>query len=308
MAERLDGKALAKAMQGAMAERVERYSSRPGLLLIRVGEDSASVVYVRNKEKSSARVGIESRVLVLPVDTEESVVLGHIEEANRDDSVHGILVQLPLPPQIRADRVAEAVSPEKDVDALHPMNQGKIAVGRPNLVSCTPLGILALLRRYEISTQGKKAVVLGRSAIVGRPMSMLLGLKAEWADATVSVCHSRSRDTEALLKDADIVVAAMGRPEILTGDQISPGTVVIDVGIHRRENPEGGKAKLVGDVHAPSVEPIASHLSPVPGGVGPLTVTMLLANTLFAYERSIGKDPVPVSFALDFASTAALGG
>lgn len=304
MAERLDGKALAKSMQGVMAARAKGYPSRPGLLLIRVGEDPASVVYVRNKEKASARVGIDSQVVVLPPDTEESDLIARIEEANRDDSVHGILVQLPLPAQIRADRVAEAVSPEKDVDALHPMNQGRIALGRPYLVSCTPLGILALLRRYEISTQGRRAVVLGRSAIVGRPMSMLLGMKAEWADATVTVCHSRSRDTGELLRGADIVIAAMGQPEALTGDQISPGTVVVDVGIHRRENPEGGRSRLVGDVEAESVAPVASHLSPVPGGVGPLTVTMLLANTLFAYEVSIGRTPEPVRFALDFAMGA----
>ncbi|MCA9727635.1 MAG: bifunctional 5,10-methylenetetrahydrofolate dehydrogenase/5,10-methenyltetrahydrofolate cyclohydrolase [Candidatus Eisenbacteria bacterium] len=295
----MDGKSLASEIQTEIARRTADLPDRPGLLLIRVGEDPASVVYVRSKERSSKKVGIDSRVEVYPADTTEAALLARIDEANRDPQVHGILVQLPLPPQIRADVVALAVDPAKDVDALHPINQGKLALGQPDVVSCTPLGILALLKRYGLDARGKRAVVLGRSAIVGRPMSLLLSQKAPWGDATVTVVHSRSRDLPAITREADLVVAAMGSREAVTAEMIRPGAIVVDVGMHRLPDPERpGKEKLLGDVHAAGVEPVAGYLSPVPGGVGPLTVTMLLANTLYCYEAARGRGPEPVAFAL----------
>jgi methylenetetrahydrofolate dehydrogenase (NADP+)/methenyltetrahydrofolate cyclohydrolase len=248
-------------------------------------------------------VGIESRVEVYPPESSEAELLARIGAANADPSVHGILVQLPLPPQIRPDRIALAVDPAKDVDALHPLNQGKLALGRPEIASCTPLGILALFRRYRIQTRGRRAVVLGRSAIVGRPMSLLLSQKAGWGDATVTVAHSRSRELAQITREADLVVAAMGSREALTGEMIRPGAVVVDVGMHRLSDPDRpGKERLLGDVHAPSVAPVAGHLSPVPGGVGPLTVTMLLANTLYCYEAARGRAPEPVAFALSLVA------
>jgi methylenetetrahydrofolate dehydrogenase (NADP+)/methenyltetrahydrofolate cyclohydrolase len=199
--------------------------------------------------------------------------------------------------------VALAVDPAKDIDALHPLNQGKLALGRPGVASCTPLGILALLRRYRIETAGKRAVVLGRSAIVGRPMSLLLSQKAPWGDATVTVAHSRSKDLAAITREADLVVAAMGSREAVTAEWIRPGAVVVDVGMHRILDPDRpGKEILLGDVHAASVAPVAGYLSPVPGGVGPLTVTMLLANTLYCYEAARGGKPEPVGFALSLVA------
>ena len=302
MAERLDGKALAKSIRARLAERIEREGLRPGLLLIRVGEDPASVVYVGGKEKASKQVGIASRVEVMPESTSESALLARIAEANEDPSVHGILVQLPVPKQIDPDRIAEAIAPHKDVDGLHPINQGFLTLGAPRLVSCTPLGVLALLHRYEVPLSGRHVVVLGRSQIVGRPLSVLLGLKAPWADATVTVCHGRSKGWESLTREADVVIAAMGRPEAVTGQHIRPGAAVVDVGIHRIPR-DHGKDALVGDVHAESVEPVAGFLSPVPGGVGPLTIALLLTNTVYSALASAGKAGTsgPVEFALEMA-------
>lgn len=304
MAIRMDGKALADEIQEAIAARVQRCDTPPGLLLVRVGEDPASVVYVRNKERSSEKVGIRGTVEVYPEVTTEKTLLDRLAVANADPSIHGILVQLPLPRHIRAGAIAEAVDPAKDVDALHPVSQGRLAMGRPDVVSCTPLGILALLKRYGIATAGRHAVVLGRSSIVGRPMSLLLSQKAEWGDATVTVVHTRSQDLASFTRSADLVIAAMGSRHALKGEHVRPGAVVIDVGMHRLPDPERpAKEKLVGDVEAASVEPIAGYLSPVPGGVGPLTVTMLLANTLYCYERAHGRDPEPVAFALGLVPT-----
>ncbi len=296
MARKLDGKALAAEIRDLVTRRVRELTPvKPGLLLIRVGEDPASVVYVRNKEKASAEVGIDSRVEALPESTTESALLARILDANADPSVHGLLVQLPVPAHIRPDVVAEALSPEKDVDGLHPVNQGRLALGRPGIVPCTPLGILALLRRNDIPLSGARVAVLGRSAIVGRPMALLLSQKAPWADATVTMCHSRSRDLPEITRSADVVIAAMGRARAVTGAMIRPGAVVVDVGMHRLDDPAAPKGvRLVGDVEAESVEPVAGWLSPVPGGVGPLTVAMLLANTCEACERSLGRDRAPI--------------
>ncbi len=306
MAVRLDGKSLARDIRRFLSARVAELHAPPGLLLIRVGDDPASEVYVGTKQKMSAKVGIESSVEVYPEDTSESALLARIAEANLDPKIHGILVQLPLPKQIDPDRVAAAVDPTKDVDALHPVNIGHLAQGQPTFVSCTPLGVLALLRKHEVELSGRHVVVLGRSNIVGRPLSLLLGLKAPWANATVTVVHSRSRDWEALTRQADIVVAAMGRPEAIRAEHVKPGAAVVDVGIHRVAGggPDGspdGKDRLVGDVHAESVEPLAGHLSPVPGGVGPLTVAMLLSNTVHAAERVTGRDGGSVELALQAA-------
>lgn len=298
----LDGKSLAADIRSRIARRLTGVATRPGLLLLRVGEDPASVVYVRSKEKFSQEVGIASTVEVLPAETTEAALLARIRQANADPSVHALLVQLPLPPHIRADAVADTIAPEKDVDGLTPSNQGRLAIGRPHLVPCTPLGILALLQRYEIRMPGSRVAVLGRSAIVGRPMALLLGQKAPWADATVTLCHSRSGELQPILRECEVVIAAMGQPARLRGDQIRPGAAVIDVGIHRVDDPERpGKSKLIGDVDAPSVEGVAAFLSPVPGGVGPLTVAMLLGNTVFCYESQVGRAPVPVQSVLDLA-------
>jgi methylenetetrahydrofolate dehydrogenase (NADP+)/methenyltetrahydrofolate cyclohydrolase len=303
-AVKLDGKRLAGEIRRGIARRIERASAgsgKPGLLLIRVGEDPASVVYVRGKQRASQEVGIDSRVEVLPETTSEGELLARVERANRDPEIHGLLVQLPLPRAIRPEAVAEAIDPEKDVDGLHPFNQGRLALGRPGLVPCTPLGILALLARYEIPLAGARVAVLGRSAIVGRSTALLFGQKAEWADASVALCHSRTRDLAAYTREADVVVAAMGRPRAVVGAQIRPGAAVVDVGIHRLDDPDRpGKSRLVGDVDAESVEPVAGYLSPVPGGVGPLTVAMLLANTLCCFERRGGdaRDPIRSALAL----------
>jgi methylenetetrahydrofolate dehydrogenase (NADP+)/methenyltetrahydrofolate cyclohydrolase len=294
MAQRMDGRALAADIRECVKERVGGLSpARPGILLIRVGEDPASQVYVRGKEKAAREVGIESRVEVWPESSTEGDLLRRLDEANRDPSIHGVLVQLPLPRQIRPEIVAESIVPEKDVDGLHPFNQGRLALGRAGIVPCTPLGVLALLHRYRIPLRGKRVAVLGRSSIVGRPLSLLLSQKTEWADATVTLCHSRSGDLRAVTREADVVIAAMGRARSVTGEMIRPGAAVVDVGIHRIEDGSGG-TRLVGDVDESSVDAVAGALSPVPGGVGPLTVAMLMANTLEACERSLERAGEPI--------------
>jgi len=289
VAKVLDGKQLASEIRALLAERIAKHEEKPGLRLFRVGEDPASVVYVRNKEKSSQEVGIRSEVVVLPEEASEEDLLSRIRASNADPSVDGILVQLPLPKHIRSDLVMETIDPSKDVDGLTPFSQGALTLGRPALLPCTPLGIVALLKRNGIPTPGRRVVVLGRSSIVGRPLSVLLSLKAPWADATVTVAHSRSADLPALCREADILVAAMGMPRAVKADWVKPGAAVVDVGIHRIEDPTRPTgARLCGDVDAEAVSEVAGWLSPVPGGVGPLTVVMLLANTLLAYERRRG--------------------
>jgi methylenetetrahydrofolate dehydrogenase (NADP+) / methenyltetrahydrofolate cyclohydrolase len=309
MAQRLDGRVLAGEIRQNLAERVARMAPIvPGLLLIRVGEDPASQLYVRNKEKAAREAGIDSRVQVLPEETAESDLLARIADANHDPAVHGILVQLPLPAHIRSEAAAEAVDPAKDVDGLHPYNQGRLAFGRPAVIPCTPLGILALLRRNAITLRGARVTVLGRSAIVGRPVASLLSLKASWADATVTLCHSRSRDWPQLTRESDIVIAAMGQARVVTGAMIRSGAAVVDVGQHRVADPERpGSSRVIGDVDAESVEPVAGWLTPVPGGVGPLTVAMLLANTVEAAERACGRPALPIWEALPPPSAAPSG-
>ena len=269
----IDGKAVAAELRRAIAARVATLSFRPGLRVVRVGEDPASGVYVRNKDKAAQEVGFDSATIHLPATTTEAELLAVVAQLNADPAVDGILVQLPLPAQIRADLVIAAVAPEKDVDGFHPLNAGRLASGQPGLVPCTPKGVMHLLRAAGASLPGARAVVLGRSNIVGRPMAQLLLA----ADCTVTIVHSRTRDLPAECRRAEILVAAVGRPEMVRGDWVSEGATVIDVGINRL--PDG---RLVGDVDFAGVTPHAEAITPVPGGVGPMTIACLLENTLEA--------------------------
>lgn len=278
----LDGKETAKLLRAEFANRVselkEKHGRAPGLAVIIVGEDPASKVYVRNKKLGCDEVGFNSRVYELDNDTPEDKLLALIDKLNRDDEIDGILVQLPLPKQIDPDKVIAAISPEKDVDAFSEINVGKIMIGDYTFAPCTPSGIMALLERYGISPSGKNCVVIGRSNIVGKPMAMLL----LHANGTVTVCHSRTNDLAAITKNADILVAAVGKANFVTADMVKKGAVVIDVGMNR--NADG---KLCGDVAFEEVAPLCSYITPVPGGVGPMTITMLLKNTLAAFEKKL---------------------
>jgi methylenetetrahydrofolate dehydrogenase (NADP+)/methenyltetrahydrofolate cyclohydrolase len=269
-----------------VAAEVARLSAEskvvPGLTVVLVGDDPASQVYVRNKQNSCKAAGMNGHVERFPANTTQAALLAVIDRLNADPAVHGILVQLPLPPQIDERAIVERVDPRKDVDGFHPINVGLLAMGVPRFVPCTPLGIRALLQAARIETRGAHAVVLGRSQIVGKPMALLLLQKSPGGDATVTVCHTATRDVPALARQADLLIAAVGRPEQVRADWIKPGATVIDVGIHKR--PDGS---LCGDVHAPGVAEVAGALSPVPGGVGPLTVAMLLRNTLQAARTSL---------------------
>jgi methylenetetrahydrofolate dehydrogenase (NADP+)/methenyltetrahydrofolate cyclohydrolase len=269
----IDGKAVAAELRRSIAARVATLPFRPGLRVVRVGEDPASGVYVRNKDKAAQEVGFDSATLHLPATTTEAELLAVVARLNADPAVDGILVQLPLPPQIRADRVISAVAPEKDVDGFHPLNAGRLASGQPGLVPCTPKGAMHLLRAAGASLPGARAVVLGRSNIVGRPMAQLLLA----ADCTVTIVHSRTRDLPAECRRAEILVAAVGRPEMVRGDWVAEGATVIDVGINRLAD-----GKLVGDVDFAGASRHAEAITPVPGGVGPMTIACLLENTLEA--------------------------
>ena len=277
MAVIIDGKQVSKELRIEVAKEVEelksKYNVTPGLAVILVGDDPASAVYVRNKHKACKEVGINSLQIVMPADTTEEVLLDKINELNADDSVNGILVQLPLPKHISEEKIINAISPEKDVDAFHPTNVGKIMLGKYDFLPCTPAGIMELLKYYNVDINGKECVVIGRSNIVGKPMALLLLAQ----NGTVTVCHSRTKDLAATVARADILVVAIGKPNFITGDMIKPGAVVIDVGINRLEN-----NKLCGDVEFESAEAVSSMITPVPGGVGPMTITMLLKNTLTA--------------------------
>ncbi|MBW6398492.1 bifunctional methylenetetrahydrofolate dehydrogenase/methenyltetrahydrofolate cyclohydrolase FolD [Roseomonas sp. HJA6] len=269
----LDGKAIAAGLRARLAERVATLPFRPGLRVVRVGEDPASGVYVRNKDKAAKEVGFDSATIHLPDSTSEAELLATIAALNADPAVDGILVQLPLPAHIRTEAAIAAVDPAKDVDGFHPLNAGRLAAGQPGLVPCTPRGVMHILAEAGVTLRGARAVVLGRSQIVGRPMAqLLLG-----ADCTVTIAHSRTRDLPAECRRAEILVAAVGRPEMVRGDWIAPGAVVVDVGINRRAD-----GKLVGDVAFAEASTIAGAITPVPGGVGPMTIACLLENTLDA--------------------------
>ncbi len=280
MAVLIDGKLVSAKTRENIRLRVEELKSKhnvvPGLAVIVVGNDPASAVYVRNKHKATLEAGMKSYQIELPEDISEEALLGKICDLNQDSSVNGILVQLPLPNHISEKKVVETISPKKDVDAFHPENVGKIMIGNYDFLPCTPAGIMRLLEFYEISVEGKRCVVLGRSNIVGKPMAHLLLEK----NGTVTVCHSKTDNLTEITRSADILVVAVGRHEFVTADMVKPGAVIIDVGINR--NADG---KLVGDVDFASVSKVASHITPVPGGVGPMTITMLLENTLLAAKK-----------------------
>ncbi|MBP0491164.1 bifunctional methylenetetrahydrofolate dehydrogenase/methenyltetrahydrofolate cyclohydrolase FolD [Roseomonas sp. SG15] len=272
-AQILDGKAVGARIRAGLADRIMALPFRPGLRVVRVGEDPASVVYVRSKDRAAKEAGYDSETILLPEDVAESTLLETIAGLNADPAVDGILVQLPLPKHIDAQKVLEAVDPAKDVDGFHPVNAGRLAAGLPGLVPCTPKGVMHLLAEAGVKLSGARAVVLGRSAIVGRPMAALLLA----ADATVTMLHSRSRDIAAECRRAEVLVAAVGRANMVQGDWVAPGAVVIDVGINRK--PDG---KLTGDVDFEAASQHAGWITPVPGGVGPMTIACLLENTLEA--------------------------
>ncbi len=280
----LDGNALSARVRGELAERAARLTARgttPCLAVILVGEDPASAVYVRNKVAACEKAGLRSIRDVYPPDASPATVLARIAELNADPAVHGILVQLPLPKHFDADAVLEAIAPEKDVDGFHAENIGALAQGKPRFIPCTPYGVMKMLESEGVPLKGAEVVIVGRSNIVGKPMALLLLAQS----ATVTVCHSQSRDLAFHTRRADILVAAVGRPKMITGDMIKPGATVIDVGINRLPAEQGGK--LCGDVDFESAKDVAGLITPVPGGVGPMTITMLLANTLEAAEREV---------------------
>ncbi len=291
VAQLLDGKALAKQIRSEIADDVAKFTSQTGvtpcLAAILVGEDAASQVYVRNKQRACERAGLTSRMHKLPAETSESELLDLIDLLNDDAQVHGILVQLPLPSTIDTARVLDAVTPLKDVDAFHPENVGRLVQGRPRFLPCTPHGIQLILHRSGIETSGRHVVILGRSDIVGKPLAMMLmqrnsTLGPTAANATVTVCHSRTANLPEIVRQADILVAAIGVPHFVKVDMVRPGAVIIDVGINRTDD------GLVGDVDFDAVSQIASHITPVPGGVGPMTIAMLLKNTLEAARIAHG--------------------
>lgn len=281
MAQIIDGKATAATLREQLAAEVKVLRSKPGLAVVLVGEDPASQVYVRNKAKQTLEVGMQSFEHKLPADTSERALIRLVEQLNNNPAVHGILVQLPLPKHISENAVIAAIAPEKDVDGFHVVNTGLLTTGQPGLVPCTPLGCLMLIRQaLGEDLSGKHAVVVGRSNIVGKPMAALL-LNA---NCTVTTVHSKTANPEALASQADILVAAIGKPRFITKEWVKPGAVVIDVGINRLAD-----GTLCGDVDFESVAPLVSHITPVPGGVGPMTIACLLKNTLTAYKNQVNR-------------------
>ncbi len=276
----LDGKSVASAIRAELRAEVSILAPKagraPGLAVLLVGDDPASATYVRNKERACAEVGIVSTVIRLPRHATQEELLGHIELLNARNEMDGILLQLPLPAGLDSRPCLELIAPHKDVDGFHPQNMGRLMLGLPGFVPCTPAGVMELLRRYDISPRGKRAVVIGRSNIVGKPLAVMLGAKGN--DATVTVCHSRTPDIADICKSADLLVAAMGSPRFVRGDMVKKGAVVIDVGMNLTQN------GLCGDCDFASVSETASALTPAPGGVGPMTIAMLLVNTLRAFK------------------------
>ena len=273
-AQIISGKEIGTRMREEMALEVTKLKEQgitPGLAVVIVGENPASQVYVRNKEKACEQIGIYSEKHALPEETTTEELLSLVDQMNNDPKLHGILVQLPLPKQIDEQKVLEAISPSKDVDGFHPYNVGQLVIGNSPFPPCTPYGMIKMLEYSNIEITGKKAVIIGRSNIVGKPISLLLLQR----HATVTICHSRTKDLGAVAREADILVAAIGRPNFVTADMVKPGAVVLDVGINRLDN-----GKLCGDVDFEAVKEVASYITPVPGGVGPMTITMLLYNTI----------------------------
>jgi len=286
-AQLLDGKALAqkiqRELQQTIADLVPKAGRSPGLAVLMVGDNPASAVYVRNKEKACEKLGMVSFGQHFPADVDQETLEKAIANLNEDDRVDGILVQLPLPDHLDSVQLLHTIAPEKDADGLHPVNLGHLVRGEAGLRSCTPAGVMRLLAEYNLDVAGKNAVVLGRSILVGKPLALMLLEQ----NATVTIANSRTQNLAEITRQADILVAAIGKPEFVTADMVKPGAIVVDVGINRLELPDG-KAKLVGDVAFDQVAAIASYITPVPGGIGPMTVTMLLANTVESYRQRLG--------------------
>ena len=284
----IDGKAIAADVRATVAQQVAALKAShditPGLAVVLVGEDPASQIYVRNKGKQTIAAGMQSFEFKLPADTTQEYILAQVAALNADPAVHGILVQMPLPGHLDENAVVNAIDPDKDVDGLHPVNAGRLSLGQTGLVPCTPQGCMILLDRAGATIEGATAVVIGRSKLVGKPMAqLLLG-----ANATVTMAHSRTQDLAEVCRSADVLVAAVGRPEMVSGDWIKPGATVIDVGMNRLDAPDGGKAKLVGDIAFDEAAGVARAITPVPGGVGPMTIACLLLNTVMAACRQRG--------------------
>ncbi len=289
----IDGNKVAEEMQAEMVDEVTNLKAdgiTPGLSVVLVGEDPASKVYVRNKARTCKKLGIKSDQHSLGADTSEADLLALVEKLNNDDTVHGILVQMPLPKHINENNVITAISPDKDVDGFHPVNVGKMVIGEPGFLPCTPHGVQHLLVRSGVEIAGKHVVVVGRSNIVGKPVANILLQKQEGANATVTICHTGTDDIAAHTRQADIIIAAAGRPNTVTADMVKDGVAVIDVGVNRVDDPSAKRGfKLVGDVDFDAVKEKASAISPVPGGVGPMTITMLMHNTINSAKMSAGK-------------------
>lgn len=278
MAKVIDGKVISKQIKDELKERVAEYRKQGieiALAVIQVGNDAASTVYVGNKKKACEYIGIKSVAYELPEETTEEELLQIIHTLNQDDSIYGILVQLPVPKHINENHIIQAIDPKKDVDGFHPQSVGALSIGQPGFVSCTPAGVIQLLKRSNIEIEGKECVIIGRSNIVGKPMAMLLLRE----NGTVTICHSRTKDLKEITRRADILVVAIGKPKMIDASYVKEGAVVIDVGIHRDAN-----NKLCGDVDYESVEPVASAITPVPGGVGPMTIAMLMHNCVDAVQ------------------------
>lgn len=293
----LDGKALAATIEASLAEEVavlaDTVGRRPRLVVVLVGDNPASGSYVRAKQAAAARVGIDSELIRVDADAETADLLELVGRIAREEhgAADGILVQLPLPERVDARAVLDAVPPDRDVDGFHPENAGLLSQGRARFIPCTAAGVQRMILDAGIETAGRHAVIIGRSDIVGKPLALLLASRGAGGDATVTICHSRSNDLAAITRSADILVAAVGQPGLVTAEMVKPGAAVIDVGINRVEDPAGGKPRLVGDVAFEEVAEVAGQISPVPGGVGPLTVAMLLANTALAAELRLGSRP-----------------
>ena len=290
----MDGREIARRVRDRVAEEVKVLKARgvtPGLTVVLVGDDPASAVYVASKGKACAEAGMKGETIRMPATTTQSELIDVVQRLNRDPSVHGILVQMPLPKQIDPDTVLRTIDPAKDVDGFHPINVGRLFIGDHDAFApCTPAGVMVMLREYGVATAGQHVVVIGRSMIVGKPMAALLVQPG--VDATVTICHSRTRDLADHTRRADILIAAVGRPEMITGDMVKPGAVVIDVGINRVSDAAAEKGyRLVGDVHFESARQVAAFITPVPGGVGAMTIAMLMDNTLKAASRIAGMRP-----------------
>ena len=286
------GKEVSEEIYAELRQRIASLKERgtvPGLAVILVGDDPASQVYVRKKGEMCEELGMRSQIIRMPADTTQEELLGRIAELNADESIHGFLVQLPLPPHIDEEAVIASISPEKDVDCFHPSNVGKLLIGDPDFMPATPAGVQQMLVRSGVETAGRHVVVVGRSNIVGKPMAALMVQKGPGADSTVTVVHSRTANLAEITRTADILVVAIGKPRFITADMVRPGAVVIDVGTNRVDDPTHPKgSRLVGDVDFDAVKEVASAITPVPGGVGPMTICMLMANAVRAAEKAAG--------------------